>query len=83
MLKEIIRGLDTTICSHIKIVTDEETVVVYDKLTEVIGSDKLNRYEFVNLTKITHDNDSWLVKPVVDLVCRYIQYTLIYSQLQV
>lgn len=67
MLKEIVRGLDTTICNHIKIVTDEETVVVYDKLTEVIGSDKLNRYEFVNLTKLTHDNDSWLIKPVVDL----------------
>lgn len=67
MLKEIIRGLDTTICNHVKIVTDEEIVVVDDKLTDVIGSDKLNRYEFVNLTKITHDNDSWLIKPVVDL----------------
>ena len=67
MLKEIIRGLDTTICNHIKIVTDDEIVVVDDKLTDVIGSDKLNRYEFVNLTKITHDNDSWLIKPVVDL----------------
>ena len=67
MLKEIIRGLDTTICNHIKIVTDDEIVVVDDKLTDIIGSDKLNRYEFVNLTKITHDNDSWLIKPVVDL----------------
>ena len=27
MLKEIIRGLDTTICNHIKIVTDDEIVV--------------------------------------------------------